>query len=173
MSTFRHPLRRPALVARGRRGTRGQALVEFALILPVFLLLLVALFDAGRIVYAQNAITQAARDAVRVGAVSTDYTQVKYDSIRNKALSSAIGVSITGTNVTGQAGACVNPAAPPPAATDPSGTCFYPVDKNQGDPVVVNISVTMPLITPLLSNILGGSITLTTHAEGLVQCTGC
>lgn len=168
MSAFRHPIRRPALVARGRRGTRGQGLVEFALVLPVFLVLLLALFDAGRVLYVQNTITQAARDAVRVGAVSTDYTQVKYDSIRNKALSSAIGVSITGMNVTGQAAvACSTPD------TTSSTTCFYPDGITAGKRVVVNVSVTVPLITPLIATILGGSITISARSVGLVQCTGC
>jgi len=37
-----------------RRGARGngQALVEFALVIPLFLLLMVALFDMGRAVFA-------------------------------------------------------------------------------------------------------------------------
>jgi hypothetical protein len=55
----------------GRRG-RGQALVEFALIVPVFLLLLMSLLDFGRVVYAQHTINQDAAEGARVGAVSAD-----------------------------------------------------------------------------------------------------
>ena len=51
---------------------RGQTLVEFALILPIFILLLMGLFDMGRAVYAFNTISNAAREAVRVGIVNQD-----------------------------------------------------------------------------------------------------
>ena len=51
------------------RNSRGQTLVEFALILPIFILLLVGIFDFGRAIYAYNTISNAAREAVRVGIV--------------------------------------------------------------------------------------------------------
>ncbi|GEM_PF-1054544 len=47
----------------------GRALVEFALILPVSLLLLVALFDMGRVVWASDAVSNAAAVAARFAAV--------------------------------------------------------------------------------------------------------
>ena len=49
---------------------RGQSLVEFALVLPVFILVLVGLFDVGRAVYAFNTISNASREAVRVAIVN-------------------------------------------------------------------------------------------------------
>src|SRR6185312_16248181 len=59
-----------ALGLRRRTGSRrGQALVEFALVLPIFILLLVGIFDFGRAIYAYNTISNAAREAVRVGVV--------------------------------------------------------------------------------------------------------
>ena len=45
----------------------GQALVEFALVLPIFLLLLFGLIDVGRLVYTWNALNQAAREGARYG----------------------------------------------------------------------------------------------------------
>jgi Flp pilus assembly protein TadG len=54
-----------------RRGTkRGQALVEFALVLPLFILLLVAIFDLGRAVFAYNTLTNAAREGARMAIVN-------------------------------------------------------------------------------------------------------
>lgn len=52
-----------------RRRTRGQALVEFALVLPLFILILVGIFDLGRAVYAFNTVNNAAREAVRLAIV--------------------------------------------------------------------------------------------------------
>jgi hypothetical protein len=52
-----------------QRGARGQALVEFAIILPVFILLLVGIFDLGRVVWANNSLATAAREAARFAMV--------------------------------------------------------------------------------------------------------
>ena len=55
------------LLHRLRRRDRGQALVEFGLVLPILLLLIFGLVDLGRAVYAQNALSEAARDGCAVG----------------------------------------------------------------------------------------------------------
>jgi len=49
---------------------RGQGLVEFALVFPVFVLLLLGIFDLGRAVYAYNTIGDAAREGARVAIVN-------------------------------------------------------------------------------------------------------
>jgi Flp pilus assembly protein TadG len=54
---------------RSARSRRGQSLVEFALVLPVFLLLLVAIFDLGHVVWANDALSAAAREAARFAIV--------------------------------------------------------------------------------------------------------
>jgi Flp pilus assembly protein TadG len=58
----------------GRRGTRrssarGQALAEFALLVPLMLLLAVALGDFGRLFNATIAVESAAREAADYGAM--------------------------------------------------------------------------------------------------------
>jgi len=65
-----------ALVARHRRAGRGrgQTLVEFALVLPVFLLMLFGLIDMGRFVYLNSTLSQAAREGARVAAVEASWT---------------------------------------------------------------------------------------------------
>jgi Flp pilus assembly protein TadG len=45
-------------------------MVEFALVIPIFLLLLVALFDVGRAVFAYNTLTNAAREGARMAIVN-------------------------------------------------------------------------------------------------------
>jgi hypothetical protein len=54
---------------RAPRGT-GQTLVEFALVLPVIVLMLFGILDLGRAVYAYNTIANAARIGARVAAVN-------------------------------------------------------------------------------------------------------
>jgi hypothetical protein len=52
---------------RAQPGTRsrGQALVEFAVIIPVFLFLLMGILDFGRAVWATTSLASAAREAAR------------------------------------------------------------------------------------------------------------
>ena len=49
--------------------TRGSALVEFAIAIPLFLLLVVGLVDLGRGVWARNSLAYLARGAVRYASV--------------------------------------------------------------------------------------------------------
>ncbi len=53
----------------GRRLPRGQALVEFALIVPLFLAMIFAIFDFGRVIWANDAVGNAAREAARYAIV--------------------------------------------------------------------------------------------------------
>mgnify|MGYP001053484331 CR=1 FL=1 len=53
---------------RGRR-FRGQNMVEFALISPIFFFMFFAVLEGGWLLYNQNEITNAARDGTRYAAV--------------------------------------------------------------------------------------------------------
>jgi Flp pilus assembly protein TadG len=55
---------------RAQASQSGQGLVEFALVLPIVVFLLIALFDLGRGVYAYNTVSSAAREGARVAAVN-------------------------------------------------------------------------------------------------------
>lgn len=47
----------------------GQSLVEFALVLPLFLTILIGMVDVGRAIWANNVIANAAREAARYAIV--------------------------------------------------------------------------------------------------------
>ncbi|MCA1572393.1 MAG: pilus assembly protein [Chloroflexi bacterium] len=51
------------------RALPGQSLVEFALILPILLLMLMGILDLGRAVAAHNSVANAARSAARMAIV--------------------------------------------------------------------------------------------------------
>ena len=53
----------------GGANPRGQTLVEFAIILPVLLMLMMGVFDLGRVVYANDMVSNAAREAARFAIV--------------------------------------------------------------------------------------------------------
>jgi len=54
---------------RARQGERGQALVEFALLLPLMLLIITGLFDVARAVWQENTLAYAAREGTRYAIV--------------------------------------------------------------------------------------------------------
>ena len=51
------------------RGRRGAELVEFALVLPVLLLVVFGIVDFGLAIYDKAVVTNAAREAARAGVV--------------------------------------------------------------------------------------------------------
>ena len=72
---------------------RGQALVEFALVLPLLLLLLVGLVEFGRAWNLHQVVTDASREGARHAVLQSGVaTGVRDDSVRavvNRALANA------------------------------------------------------------------------------------
>ena len=62
--------------------SRGQSMVEFALILPIFVLLLIGIFDLGRGVYAFNTISQAAREGARLAIVDQTIAHIQDEAAK-------------------------------------------------------------------------------------------
>ncbi len=73
---------------RDKRHIRGQGLVEFALVVPIFLILLFGMVEFGRAWMTKNILTGAAREAVRIYAV-IPYDNVVAESRAVNILSSA------------------------------------------------------------------------------------
>jgi len=87
-----------------RSTATGQTLVEFALVLPVFILLLFGLLDVGRYVYMNSVLSQAAREGARLAAAEASWIG---KTTTNDASCVASAALITGANP----GAHVCPAA--------------------------------------------------------------
>ncbi len=58
-----------------RVARNGAALVEFTVILPVLVLLLLGAIDVGRAIMVQHKLTEAARAGCRIYAVTTEITK--------------------------------------------------------------------------------------------------
>jgi Flp pilus assembly protein TadG len=189
-----------ARIFRRRHHRRGQSLVEFALVIPIVLLMFMILVDFGRVIFAQNAINQDAREGARAGAVpavstcgtsakSVTYVQCQYDAIRAAATRAQPGVALAPANITGDTpwptltptvtcSTVALAASPSQTGANDDGIstyagtnyCFYPMGTGYGKPVVVRIRVTVPFITPIISSIVGGSITIEAKAQSFIQC---
>ena len=83
--------------ARWARETGGAAAVEFALILPIFLMLVLGLADVWRIWFAYNALNSAAGQAARYASLNSQDCTDNIKSVANKAITGFL--KTTGTTV--------------------------------------------------------------------------
>lgn len=94
-----------SLFRRFRRARDGQALVEFALMAPIALLLIMAVWEFGRGWNAYQVITDAAREGARVGVISNADQTIPDDSvshiINNRLFRAAMDSTLETTTVTG------------------------------------------------------------------------
>jgi Flp pilus assembly protein TadG len=122
--------------ARSRgQGMRGQSLVEFALVVPVFLLIVAGMIDFGLALNASITISNAAREGGRLGVLTPDATK-----IRTQTTNAASGLAGTMTVTV--------------SCTKPSGsTCTLDGSKTTGaiagDTVIVTVDYDYPMIWPL------------------------
>ena len=62
----------------------GQGIVEFALVIPLLLMIVVGIFEAGRAIYIYQAVSTASREAARLGSSASYYLDC--DAIQQVAL---------------------------------------------------------------------------------------
>ena len=90
---------------RRARRDEGQALVEFALVLPVLLMLILGLFDVARAVWQENTLAYAAREGTRFAIVHGSASESPVDQADHAALvdvvrEAAVGVGNVSVTVT-------------------------------------------------------------------------
>ncbi len=127
---------------------RGAAAVEFALLLPVLLLVIFGIVDFGRALNAQITLTQAAREGARLAALGQSSSAVV-----SRAQAAATGLS--------------------PVTVTVSSTC--PVNAGAGVDAVVQTSYSFSFITPVgaIAAMFGGAgygSSLTLTAQGEMPC---
>ena len=90
-----------------RKRNLGQGMVELALVLPLFLLLLYGIFEIGRLVFMYSAVLNASRDAARyAGAadavMANDSSYLEYykdcEGIRTRAQNVSAFVNLTASD---------------------------------------------------------------------------
>lgn len=106
---------------------RGQAVVEFALVLPIFVWLLAGMVDFGRVFHELIVVTHAAREGARVAVVGNNDTAIT-TAVRNAAVSIHSAANP------------VNVAVAPPAAS-----------RVAGQPITVTVTHNVDILTPFIS----------------------
>ena len=138
------------LLRRQGSRSRGQALAEFALIVPVLVLGIFSIIDFGRFVYTQNLLNDASREGAR--AVSVKYlpaecgTQARALCAETVSRNRLIGVIGSGTvTVTCTRISLLDNSM----STIPAGNCTV------RDLFKVTVTNNFALVTPVIAQFLG------------------
>lgn len=116
-----------------KRNDKGQSLVEFAILLPVLILILCGILDFGWIFGNKLLVTYSCREGARYGAVNAASSSFS-SSVTSKVMTSLPSYAQDGVTVNAYLTNNSNP--------------------RQGD-VVVDVQYTFVLLTPLASTIFG------------------
>jgi Flp pilus assembly protein TadG len=139
---------------RSRSSRRGQSLVEFALVFPIAIILLMAVFDVGRAVFAYNGLTNAAREGARLAIVNQDETLIEQ---RVTEMTYATGVANAGdpdlVRFHKEGPNLTTPTANPVCTTMAMG-CI----------AIVTVETDWSAITPVIGQIVG-PMTFTARSE--------
>ena len=90
-----------------RRHRRGQSLVEFALIVPIFLILVFAIVDFGMGFHAYITVTNSAREGARLGAVGASSPTIVQRVRDTSGTLDQSKLTVAVTNAQGQPGQSV------------------------------------------------------------------
>ena len=120
-----------------RKKRLAAAAVEFAVVAPVFLLMVFGMIEYGRMVMVYQVITNASREGARVAVL---------DGASTASVTSAVNSYMTSAMITGQT-VTVSPNPPTSAA--------------YGDPVTVTVSIPFSQVSWLPSPMYLGGKTLT------------
>lgn len=160
----RGPMRIPLL---SRRPTRGQSLVEFALVLPIILFLVMVALDFGRVYLGYINLQNMARIAANFAADNPDAWTGGGDATVQTQFRDQILNDAKATNCALPAVAGV-PNMPTPTFTDTGGNGST---TDIGDTVAVGMTCTFRIATPVISNIFGGTGDLSVSATAVFPVT--
>lgn len=138
-----------------RHAHRGQALVEFALVLPVMMALLLIAVDFGRVFFSYVQITNAAREGAAYAA--TDPTDAA--GIRARVLQETNAQGQGGEHSLGVTVACT------PAGSQVTEACN---SASGGDQVTVGVSEAFSFYTPFVQGFFGNGWAIGTSASAPV-----
>lgn len=130
--------------ARRLKADRGAVAVEFALLLPVLVILVFGIMDFGQLFNAQETLTQAAREGARLAALNDPNT-----CSRTTAAATGLGLSC-------------------PSSAVQITNC--PAGASQTSDAQVTLSYTFTFSDPLAS--LLGSPTMKLTGKGVMPCQG-
>jgi Flp pilus assembly protein TadG len=134
------------MLRRRMKSERGAAIVEFALVIPILLMLVVGIFEFGRMYYIQTTLSMAARQGARILALNPGAGGVA--AARSATKSAALDLGLADGEI----------------AISPSGGC-----PTTGTTEITS-TVTISHPTAFITGMFGTTIDL--HGKGVMRCNG-
>ena len=134
------------MVGRRLRGERGASAVEFAMIVPLLLVLVLGIAEFGHAFSVQGTLSAATREGARVMALQNDQAAAR-NAVRTAA--STVDPGITNAQITITPASC-------PLTGGTAGSTF--------------VSVTVNYPKPFLTGLFGSGVAMT--ARGVMRCNG-
>jgi Flp pilus assembly protein TadG len=128
----------------------GQSLAEFAISVPILLLLMAIAIDFGRVYYYDLTIRDAAFAAARYAGMNP------FDDagIKNAAITAAPGGVLTTATV---------------SVSTPTNTTCDGVSRTSGCPLTITVNYIFTPITPIITSLTGATITLSRAQTDIVK----
>jgi Flp pilus assembly protein TadG len=145
---------RPARRRAGKSGDeRGVVAVEFALVMPLLLLLVFGTIEFGFMLNRDMIVGNASRDGARLASLAGSYTEVR-DMVESELSQSGIPTSGATT-----IDICVLPSPSATTCTNMTASA-YDAAAISGAVTMVKVSYDHPFMTPFMSSFLGDSVSL-------------
>jgi Flp pilus assembly protein TadG len=145
----------PAIPRPRRFGARrGQAMIEFILVAPLYFLLTFAVIDFGRMFFVQMTVQQAVQEAARYASTGQHLADPnnpgqnlsRVASITQEVEQDAVGANVSSVQISSVAGGAGSAGGP-------------------GDTVTVSVTTNLALMTPMVATFFpGGVYTFTASA---------
>ncbi|MCW2787440.1 MAG: pilus assembly protein [Marmoricola sp.] len=139
------------------RDERGAAAVEFALIVPILVMLVFGIVDFGWAINRDTMVNNAAREGAREGSLDPDQTAIA-TTVRN-SLSSIEPVGTTPSKITVTVG-CLKP--------DNTVCTNFVTDARSGGTVIVTVALNHSWVTPV-GTAFGNGIILSKTVEMRIE----
>jgi Flp pilus assembly protein TadG len=147
---------------RAERKSRGQAMVEFALLSGVLFLLLMGIFDYGRAIAVYINIAEAAHEGARQLILRSNYSSSPPDTVIINATLAKIGgggMVLTEDPCLSNPTPCTSPSTP---TTLNTGYIWLTPNRTTGNNLVtVRITYLFAPMTSLIANVTGAQFVLT------------
>jgi Flp pilus assembly protein TadG len=124
---------------------QGQSILEFAITIPLLLLMLVGIFDLGRATFYYSSITNSAREGARYGIINPD----NMNGIKQRVRDYSFGID-----------------------PDPSVLVIQIQKDSIANTITVSVSYSFVPATPLIAPFLSGNDGIVFQTESTMQIEG-
>ena len=153
---------------RRERDQRGAVVVEFALIVPLLLLIVFGVLDFGYMLNRTTIVSNASRDGARTASLDGSYADI-CTTVKSELAGSGIAVPAACTATTGNTIIKIDCKMVDGTACNVASATTYDPLAESGATAIVTITYTYTWITPLIGQLFGSTEVFTQTTQMRVE----